>query len=164
MDIWNLCTVSFIIFMYLFITDYMLLYLKVFSKISILFLNRLIVLILIRKSITSLRKHLQKVTERLPLYHDDDSSSLAPSATSPSITGAKPAAGDPAANAMVGPPQLNNVPPKSPPPPTSPQPKASAPPPPLLLPPEPKALVPLPPLPSPPKQQQPPQVEPEVVL
>lgn len=32
----------------------------------------LIVLLLIRKSISSLRHHLNKVTERLPWYHDDD--------------------------------------------------------------------------------------------
>jgi len=33
----------------------------------------LIVLLLIRKSITSLRSHIKKVTERLPWYHDDES-------------------------------------------------------------------------------------------
>ena len=33
---------------------------------------RLIVLLLIRKSITSLRKHIEKVTERLPVYHDEE--------------------------------------------------------------------------------------------
>ena len=33
---------------------------------------RLIVLLLIRKSISSLREHIEKVTERLPWYHDDD--------------------------------------------------------------------------------------------
>ena len=33
---------------------------------------RLIVLLLIRKSITSLRKHIEKVTDRLPVYHDED--------------------------------------------------------------------------------------------
>ena len=33
---------------------------------------RLIVLLLIRKSITSLRKHIEKVTERLPVYEDDE--------------------------------------------------------------------------------------------
>ena len=27
---------------------------------------------MIRKSITSLRKHIEKVTERLPVYHDED--------------------------------------------------------------------------------------------
>ena len=27
---------------------------------------------LIRKSITSLRKHIEKVTDRLPVYHDED--------------------------------------------------------------------------------------------
>jgi len=32
----------------------------------------LIVLLLIRKSISSLREHIEKVTERLPWYHDDD--------------------------------------------------------------------------------------------
>jgi len=32
----------------------------------------LIVLLLIRKSITSLRKHIERVTERLPVYHDDE--------------------------------------------------------------------------------------------
>jgi len=32
----------------------------------------LIVLLLIRKSITSLRKHIERVTERLPMYHDDE--------------------------------------------------------------------------------------------
>merc|ERR1719189_2397706 len=32
----------------------------------------LIVLLLIRKSITSLRKHIEKVTDRLPVYHDED--------------------------------------------------------------------------------------------
>ena len=35
-------------------------------------LIRLIVLLLIRKSITSLRKHIEKVTDRLPVYHDED--------------------------------------------------------------------------------------------
>ena len=29
-------------------------------------------LLLIRKSISSLREHIEKVTERLPWYHDDD--------------------------------------------------------------------------------------------
>ena len=33
---------------------------------------RLIVLLLIRKSITSLRKHIEKVTERLPVYYDEE--------------------------------------------------------------------------------------------
>jgi len=42
----------------------------------------LIVLLLIRKSITSLRKHIKKVTERLPWYHDDDLASTQ-SASSP---------------------------------------------------------------------------------
>ena len=32
----------------------------------------MIVLLLIRKSITSLRKHIEKVTERLPVYPDED--------------------------------------------------------------------------------------------
>ena len=27
---------------------------------------------MIRKSITSLRKHIEKVTDRLPVYHDED--------------------------------------------------------------------------------------------
>ena len=36
------------------------------------FPSRLIVLLLIRKSITSLKKHLEKVSDRLPMYHDDD--------------------------------------------------------------------------------------------
>ena len=31
----------------------------------------MIVLLLIRKSITSLRKHIERVTERLPVYHDE---------------------------------------------------------------------------------------------
>ena len=110
--------------------------------------GRLIVLILIRKSITSLRKHLQKVTERLPLYHDDDASSLAPSATSPSISGNKtPAPGDkPADPSMVG-QQPNNVAPKPSAPPAAPEIKVSAPAAPdpkasALAPPEPKAIVP----------------------
>ena len=115
---------------------------------------RLIVLILIRKSITSLRKHLQKVTERLPLYHDDDASSLAPSATSPSITGNKtPAPGDkPADPSMVG-QQPNNVAPKPSAPPAAPEPKAPAPAAPEIkvlapAPPEPKAGVPATPEPK----------------
>merc|ERR1719277_2083160 len=32
----------------------------------------LIVLLLIRKSISSLRKHIERVTDRLPMYHDDE--------------------------------------------------------------------------------------------
>lgn len=44
----------------------------------------LIVLLLIRKSIASLRRHLEKVTDRLPLYHDDDLLSNH-SATSPPL-------------------------------------------------------------------------------
>ena len=139
--------------------------------------GRLIVLILIRKSITSLRKHLQHVTQRLPLYHDDDASSLSPSATSPSKTPVPGAAGDKppgSTDAMVG-QQQNNVPHKSipiivpsiiklPTPSVPPQPQASAPPLPRLpVPPQPQALVPPPPLFIPPKQQ-PPQAEPEVVL
>ena len=32
----------------------------------------MIVLLLIRKSITSLRKHIEKVTERLPVYYDEE--------------------------------------------------------------------------------------------
>ena len=116
-----------------------------------LYLNRLIVLILIRKSITSLQKHLRRVTERLPLYHDDDSSSLAASATSPSLSGGKvPGDGDkPAADSMVGHAQ-NNVPPKPPSILLAPPPKASAPPPPLPEPPQPQSLAPAPLLPPPP--------------
>ena len=32
----------------------------------------MIVLLLIRKSIVSLRRHLERVTDRLPVYHDDN--------------------------------------------------------------------------------------------
>jgi len=46
----------------------------------------LIVLILIRKSLNSMRRHLVKMTERLPLYHDDDLISNH-SATSPPLHG-----------------------------------------------------------------------------
>jgi len=48
----------------------------------------LIVLMLIRKSISSLRKHIEKVTDRLPWYHDDDDLlSNNSTATSPHIHG-----------------------------------------------------------------------------
>jgi len=48
----------------------------------------LIVLLLIRKSISSLRKHIEKVTDRLPWYHDDDDlMSNNSTATSPHIHG-----------------------------------------------------------------------------
>jgi len=48
----------------------------------------LIVLLLIRKSISSLRSHIEKVTERLPWYHDDDDLlSNHSTATSPHIHG-----------------------------------------------------------------------------
>ena len=115
------------------------------------------------------------VTQRLPLYHDDDASSLSPSSTSPKTP--VPGAGDKppgSTDAMVG-QQQNNVSPKSipvivpsiiklPTPSVPPQPQASAPPlPPLPAPPQPQAFVPPPPLIQPPKQQ-PPQAEPEVVL
>merc|ERR1719510_1251278 len=76
----------------------------------------LIVLLLIRKSITQLRRNLQKVTERLPLYHDDDLASTH-SATSPSIGAKVDSTGAPID--MVG-PQQNSVPVK-PPPPTAPK-------------------------------------------
>ena len=39
---------------------------------------RLIVLLLIRKSITSLRKHIERVTERLPVYHDEEDTCTPP--------------------------------------------------------------------------------------
>ena len=140
---------------------------------------------LIRKSITQLRRNLQKVTERLPLYHDDDLASTH-SATSPSIGAKVDSTGAPID--MVG-PQQNSVPVK-PPPPTAPKPppaeapkpsppekpkpsppETPKPPPPVApmppivapyppLPPPP----PLPPLPPPPQQQKPPQAGPEVVL
>jgi len=45
----------------------------------------LLVLLLIRKSVSSLREHLEQVTERLPWYHDDDDLVSEPSATSPPI-------------------------------------------------------------------------------
>ena len=48
--------------------------------------DSLIVLILIRKSLNSMRRHLVKMTERLPLYHDDDLISNH-SATSPPLHG-----------------------------------------------------------------------------
>lgn len=44
------------------------------------------ILILIRKSLNSMRRHLVKMTERLPLYHDDDLISNH-SATSPPLHG-----------------------------------------------------------------------------
>ena len=44
----------------------------------------MIVLILIRKSIVSLRRHLERVTDRLPVYHDDEEVMSTNSATSPS--------------------------------------------------------------------------------
>ncbi|XP_023347118.1 uncharacterized protein LOC111715930 isoform X2 [Eurytemora carolleeae] len=48
----------------------------------------LVVLLLIRKSISSLRQHIEKVTERLPWYHDDDDLlSNNSTATSPHIHG-----------------------------------------------------------------------------
>ena len=50
----------------------------------------------------SLINHVQNVTERLPLYYNDDSSYLTPAATSPSVTGAQQAAGDLSANTTVG--------------------------------------------------------------
>ena len=40
--------------------------------------SRLIVLLLIRKSITSLRKHIERVTERLPVYHDEEDTCTPP--------------------------------------------------------------------------------------
>ena len=40
--------------------------------------SRLIVLLLIRKSITSLRKHIERVTERLPVYHDEEDTCTSP--------------------------------------------------------------------------------------
>ncbi len=43
----------------------------------------LIVLILIRKSIASLRLHLEHLTERLPVYHDDEAPSSASPGSSP---------------------------------------------------------------------------------
>lgn len=46
----------------------------------------LVILILIRKSLNSMRRHLVKMTERLPLYHDDDLISNH-SATSPPLHG-----------------------------------------------------------------------------
>ena len=76
--------------------------------------DRFIVLIFIRKGIMSLINHVQNVTERLPLYHNDDASYLTPSALSPSVTGAKQAAVDLAANATVGPLHPHKIPPQSP--------------------------------------------------
>lgn len=74
---------------------------------------RLIVLLLIRKSITSLRKNLQRVTDRLPLYHDDDLLSTN-SATSPVTNGAKEKEGGAPASAdgMVG--HRSSTPPRPP--------------------------------------------------
>lgn len=46
----------------------------------------LVILVLIRKSLNSMRRHLVKMTERLPLYHDDDLISNH-SATSPPLHG-----------------------------------------------------------------------------
>ena len=48
--------------------------------------SRLIVLILIRKSIRSMKRHLEKMTDRLPYHFDDDSTSNH-SATSPNMHG-----------------------------------------------------------------------------
>lgn len=45
----------------------------------------LIVLLLIRKSISSLREHIEKVTQQLPWYHDDDDLISTHSTTSPPI-------------------------------------------------------------------------------
>jgi len=52
----------------------------------------LIVLLLIRRSITSLRRNLQRVTDRLPIYHDDDLISTN-SATTPNKEAGGPGGG-----------------------------------------------------------------------
>ena len=72
---------------------------------------RLIVLLLIRRSITSLRRNLQRVTDRLPIYHDDDMMSTN-SATTPAKDGAPPGqagpdgVGAPAANGAKPPTEV----------------------------------------------------------
>ena len=60
------------------------------------FLYSLIVLILIRKSISSMKRHLEKMTDRLPYHFDDDMGSNH-SASSPHIN-----AKDTTMDTMVG--------------------------------------------------------------
>ena len=43
---------------------------------------RFVLLLLIRKSITSLRKHIERVTDRLPKYHDHEDVSSTPKSPS----------------------------------------------------------------------------------
>ena len=58
----------------------------------VLYFLSLIVLLLIRKSIASLRRHIELMTEKLPTYHDDDDvlSTNSSSAASPGPTGSNP--------------------------------------------------------------------------
>jgi len=65
----------------------------------------LIVLLLIRRSITSLRRNLQKVTDRLPIYHDDDVISTNSATTSPAM-GNKDGGGGGATTDSMDPPGL----------------------------------------------------------